>query len=570
MNKLSLFAALCLPVSLYGQHVPGNNASTFSLVITEIMADPEPPVGMPEKEFCELLNRSSDTINLAGWIFYDGSSKVLPSVNVAPGSYVIICDDADTALFSGYGVCAPVSSISLTNSGEKISIRDAFGTAIDSVTYSDAWFGNSFKKDGGWSLEKVDVDFTCPVSANWMPSESGSGGTPGNVNSVMGNIADTDPPVLLRSFVRDSANIVLVFNEPLDPDMALELQQFSFSNSLIPLAAVFDDATLLRVRLTLNSVLSPGKIYVATVNNIPDCSGNSIDAGSTARFGLSDSSAGKLIINEILFNPYSGNYDFVELFHAGSGIIDLNQVNIESIDLESGLVDESGKIAEENWLLFPGDYLVLTESSLSVAHQYRSSYPFNFLETGNLPAMNVDEGHITISRQLSVLDAFHYYEDYHFELLEDYKGISLEKINPFFSSANPDSWHSAAASSGFATPGLKNSQFTELNPEKYEVTIEPEIFSPDNDGYNDYLTIILKPGTPGYISNFRIYNSSGQVIYENVENNLLATRDLFVWDGITAEGIRANPGIYIALVEVFNLEGNVKKHKLPFVLAVKL
>ncbi len=574
MNKFSLFAALCLPVSIYGQHVPvyksTYNASVFSLVITEIMADPDPPVALPESEYCELLNRSSDTINLAGWTFYDGSSKVLPSISVPPGCYVIICDDADTALFSGYGICVPVSSVSLTNSGEKISIRDPLGNAIDSVSFIDTWFGNSVKKDGGWSLEKVDADFICPVSSNWKPSEAAEGGSPGSANSVIGNVIDNVSPVLLRSFASDSLSVVLVFSEPLDPDVALELQQFSLSGSLVALVAAFEDATLTRIRLSLGAVLTPGKIYNVTVEGISDCSGNSIIAGSSARFGLTDSNSFGLIINELLFNPYSGGYDFVELFHAGSGIIDLNRVTIESIDTESGLVDETGKIAEENWLVFPGDYIVLTENAAALATQYRTSYPFNFLETDNLPSMNADEGNIRISILLSELDAFHYHEDYHFELLEDVKGISLEKINPLFPSVNPGSWHSGAASSGFATPGLKNSQYTEVSSENKAVTIDPEIFSPDNDGYNDNLTILLKPGTPGYISNFRIYNSNGQIIYENARNNLIATSDLFVWDGITGEGVRADSGIYIALVEIFNLNGDVKKYKLPFVLAVKL
>src|SRR5688572_17231266 len=133
------------------------------LVISEFLADPDPPNYLPDAEFVEIYNRSQQDYSLNGWVLYDGSNRQLPSVTILPGQYLIICAFSDTGLFAGSGIVAGVSSLSLTNTGEKISLRDPDGVPVDSVLYSDAWYGSSFKKDGGWSLEKVDLDFSCAI-----------------------------------------------------------------------------------------------------------------------------------------------------------------------------------------------------------------------------------------------------------------------------------------------------------------------------------------------------------------------------------------------------------------------
>ncbi len=545
-------------------------AAVNDLVFTEILADPDPPVGLPTGEFCEIFNRSATAIDLSGWTFYDGSIRALPQVIIDPGEYVIICNDDDTALFAIFGKCAAVSSISLTNSGEKISLRDPSGNPTDSVIFSDTWLGSSYKKDGGWSLEKIDVDFNCPVSSNWKVSENSNGGTPGTLNSVNGIIADTDAPVLIRGYCKDSNSVVLIFNEALDPISALAYQNYLLLPSSNPSSVFFEDEFLKRILITFNTIIPAGIIHTIQVSNVTDCSGNEIAPGSTTRVAIPDSvySSG-LIINEILFNPFEGGSDFVELYNCGKSIFDLSEFYISGINSETGLINETEKITEEHFLMFPEDYIIITENAFAVAAQYKSSYPYNFIETGNLPSMNVDEGNVIISRQDKILDNFHYLENYHFELIEDPKGISLEKINPYFSSSDPASWHSAAETFGYSTPGLKNSQYSEIVKSENEVLLSPEIFSPDNDGLDDVVNISLHTDKPGYISNIWIYSSNGIVVHDNAKNKLLATGDSFSWDGITEFNTRAPAGIYIAYVQVFHLNGNEKHYRLPFVLAIK-
>src|SRR4029078_11083894 len=102
------------------------------------------------------------------------------------------------------------------------------------------------------------------------------------------------------------------------------------------------------------------------------------------------------------------------------------------------------------------------------------------------------------------------------------------------------------------------------------VFVHPEIFSPDQDGKDDVISFEISAGEPGYISKISIYNSSGYMIFENKGNQILGVSDSFSWDGITTNGESAQPGIYVALVEILNLKGDVEHVKLPLVVAIKL
>ncbi|MCK6650691.1 MAG: lamin tail domain-containing protein, partial [Bacteroidia bacterium] len=91
-------------------------AAYKDVIITEIYADPSPQVALPATEFVELFNRSSNTLNLNGWKFTDGSSTAtLGNYNLAPNQYLIICPIADTASYSVFGAVMGVSSFPSLN-----------------------------------------------------------------------------------------------------------------------------------------------------------------------------------------------------------------------------------------------------------------------------------------------------------------------------------------------------------------------------------------------------------------------------------------------------------------------
>jgi hypothetical protein len=95
MKFFSSLAAFCLLSTVcvqksYSQPIL-STSNGAEIIITEILADPDPVVGLPEAEFVELYNRSSAPINLNGWILFDGSSRQLPAIVLLPDSFVIVC-----------------------------------------------------------------------------------------------------------------------------------------------------------------------------------------------------------------------------------------------------------------------------------------------------------------------------------------------------------------------------------------------------------------------------------------------------------------------------------------------
>ncbi len=69
------------------------------------------------------------------------------------------------------------------------------------------------------------------------------------------------------------------------------------------------------------------------------------------------------------------------------------------------------------------------------------------------------------------------------------------------------------------------------------------------------------------MANVHIYNSNGILVNRIANNELLGTEGYFKWDGTYNEKEVAKMGIYIIFIELFDLDGNVKKYKKTCVLA---
>ncbi|HET6992643.1 MAG TPA: lamin tail domain-containing protein, partial [Bacteroidia bacterium] len=160
-------------------YLPISSATFHDVIINEIFADPSPQVGLPNAEFVEIYNRSSGNFDLNGWAFTDGTSTgALPAHVLAAGNYLILCANADTALFSPFGPTLGISSWpSLNNAGDNLKILDAGSSVIDSVDYDISWYQNVVKQNGGWSLELINPNsgIGCAPAGNWIASVNAAG-----------------------------------------------------------------------------------------------------------------------------------------------------------------------------------------------------------------------------------------------------------------------------------------------------------------------------------------------------------------------------------------------------------
>jgi hypothetical protein len=242
---------------------------------------------------------------------------------------------------------------------------------------------------------------------------------------------------------------------------------------------------------------------------------------------------------------------------------------------EVDLVDQTLQvplvITAEPWLLFPGAFAVLSKDAGGVKPFYTIEAPDAFIDMDGFPGLGNDEGHVALTDLNTVrIDQFYYNSDYQFPLLNEDKGVSLERISydrPTQDSAN---WHSAAATAGYATPGYENSQHAGTPEGDGEVTVTPEVFSPDNDGHDDVVFFVYNLGQPGFVARLKIYDSNGREIAYLAKNEILGSEGSFSWDGIGSDREKAPVGIYIMYMEAFSESGEVKSFRKPFVLAARL
>ncbi len=544
----------------------------YDVVINEIMADPNPVVQLPDFEYLEIFNRSNKTLNLNNWTITAGSTtKVFGNTVMSPASFLIICTATAAAALSVYGATSPVftSATTLTNSGTLLLLKDNNGAVMDSVEYSDTWYRDSQKKDGGWSIERINPDFTCYNELNWIASVDPRGGTPGTINSVNGYFSDTEPPRLLRAYLTALNKVVAVFSEPLDVSLLLNANNYSVSGIGNPSSVQLLNA--LEAELTLPVNIVSGVVYTLIVNSaITDCPGNVIAKNTTQFADALTPDVSDLLINEVLYRPTDTGAEFVEIYNRSQKVIDLSKIKIAKVNPDNTLQTQY-PLAAQAWLMFPGEYYVITKDPQAVKNSYATPNPDNFIPMSSMPSLTDGGDEITLINAGGVrIDQFRYSPNWQFPLLNDDKGISLERISFNRPTQDSTNWHSAAEAVGFATPANKNSQYAEPENDGSEVSITPEIFSPDNDGFNDVVFINCTFEKPGYIANLKIFDSRGREIIHLVKNQLLGTEGSFTWDGITADRQKANIGIYIAWLEVFHESGTVKKFKKTLVLGSRL
>ena len=545
----------------------------YDVVISELLADPTPQVSLPNAEWIELRNTTIHPINLQGWRIGDGGglSGALPSFVLRPDSSVIICGTSAATLLQVYGRTIGVTSFpSLDNTGELIWIQNQEGVIMHALEYNVSWYNNAVKADGGWTLEMVDTKNPCAGSSNWRPSVDVRGGTPALKNSVDALNRDQTPPQLIRAFATDSVTIMLTFNEPLDSGRAATAGNYQVSDG-ITVAATGNSSIgplFTKSQIKLNTPLQRGRIYTVTVRNVTDCGGTSIGSFNTARVGLaSPADSLDVVINEILFDPKGDGADYVELYNRSSKLINLRQLILANRS-SSGAIDNLRNMAVDDILLFPQEYIAITDNPSNILQSYTVQNPANLYSISSMPTYSNDKGNVVVlNSQGSIVDQVSYTDKWHFALVDNKDGVALERINPNAASQNAENWTSAAKNVGYGTPTTQNSQFRQDLQVQGDITVSPEVFSPDNDGFEDFVTISYRFPEPGYVMNITVFDANGRVVKALQRNALCGQTGTFRWDGLDEKFAKLPLGPYIIFTEIFNLQGKVKKFKNQVVLA---
>ncbi|MCK4631061.1 MAG: lamin tail domain-containing protein, partial [Bacteroidales bacterium] len=542
-------------------------AKAFDIVINEIMADPDPSIELPSVEYVELYNVSAYPVNLNNWVFIAGTNgKSLSDVTIMPDSYLILCSEENAEYLTPFGKVMGISGFPvLTNTGKNLTLKNKKNHIISSVTYSDKWYKDDYKSEGGWSLEQIDPANPCGGIDNWKASVDYKGGTPGRANSVLGENPDFTPPGIRKAVIEEDNRLMVFFTESCDSLSALICGNYfvdhGFGNpdSVQLVAPHYSEALLF-----FSKPFMPKYVYTLELSSgLYDCAGNSSDNNNLISFGLPENPDSlDIIINEILFNPLFDGVDFVEIYNRSEKIIDLKLLNLATRDKMTDKLKSICPFSEEPALLFPSGYLAVTVDIPKLQEQYYFADPGALLQIYDMPSFSNKEGKVILTdKRQQVFDEFSYNEDMHFPLLSSVEGVSLERINFDNPTYRESNWHSAAENAGFGTPGYLNSQYSEYNESEKEVWLMPEVFSPDNDGVDDIVQIHFAFKDPGHVASVYVFDAKGRIIRHLIRNELLSVEGLVSWDGLDDMDQKAPVGIYLVYVEIFDLKGNVRTHK---------
>jgi len=382
---------------------------------------------------------------------------------------------------------------------------------------------------------------------------------------------DKTPPAVLNIYSVAQNAIDIYFSERVDTSFAQNVLNYSVSDGIgFPVNAKIDAANKALIHLKFSTLYNYSKTYSIKISGIKDLQGNSMDTLSNDFVLPEKAVPNDLIINEILSDPNTGGADFVEVYNRSVKVIDFSRVLLCSFDTITNQLSSIHSVSTDRKLIFPQQYIVLTSNAAAVKNQYYTPNPSGFIEMSSIPAMNIASGIVILADSSeNIIDRFDYNQNMHFALLNDTKGISLERISPDRPTEEKSNWHSAASGVGFATPAYKNSESIDTRSAK-EITLSPEIFSPDNDGHNDVLTINYTFDKPGNTGSIFIYNSTGNIVRNLVSNELLGNAGSYNWDGINDQKELCPIGPYIVYFQSFNEDGTVKNYKNVTVLAHKL
>ncbi|NPA36836.1 MAG: hypothetical protein GXO47_08300 [Chlorobi bacterium] len=549
----------------------------FDIVFSELMTDPSPPLMLPESEYIELHNRTEFDIKTGGWkLIVNDKEVLLPDTVITAGGELLLVPpkDTDDWNFVENRAVLPVWP-ALTNTSGKMVLISGKGYTIDALRYDlENWGDGTFKQDGGWSFEIIDVNNRSATADNWKYSVNPNGGTPGQENSVKASFPDNTPPETALLTYETPLSVKLFFTETVNFPEDNTGSFITIKNNSIPVLSVEPD-TIFLDNCTVNfaNEMTVNQKHEFSDIGLTDFAGNSFYLNTRRYFGKPDevdTSAAEIIINEVLFNPRPDGYDFVEIYNRSQKILNLYELSFAETD-EAGEITKLYPLAGFNILSFPGDFQVFSVSPQNISDEYFCENKEMLCKVNSLPSMPDDEGNVTLTlKNGKIIDHLHYSEKMHFSLLNSAEGVSLERLSYDAPTNDPDNWGSASANSGYATPTAKNSQ--SINAGEVTATgfsIRDELFTPDSDGNKDELIIDYKFNTPENVATIIIYNSKGIPVRELKNNVLLGTSGFITWDGTDDNGALLRPGIYIIKAEYYNNKGDFSSQKLTCVSGIR-
>ncbi len=273
-----------------------------------------------------------------------------------------------------------------------------------------------------------------------------------------------------------------------------------------------------------------------------------------------------LVVNEIMFDPAEGNSEYIEFYNASE-----DSVRLIGLQIFAGTSNKF-KLASKNLILPPQKYYLLaSDSAVFNCYPYLGNPEYAGLVSVSSISLSNEGGNLLLKDYYgNIMDSLYYSPQWHSVNIVTTKNRSLEKINPLFDSGAGTNWNSCADPLG-GTPCRPNSIFSKNETRSSSVTVSPNPFSPDGDGFEDYTVINFDLAENFVQVRIKVFDSQGRLVRNFIENRLSASQNSIVYDGLDDAGKPLRIGIYILLIETSSAgSGNASVYKMPLVIARKL
>ena len=272
-----------------------------------------------------------------------------------------------------------------------------------------------------------------------------------------------------------------------------------------------------------------------------------------------------IVINEIMFDPDIDNCEFLEFYNKS-----IDSINIGGWRIE----DDNGnfyKLSETGFLLSPGDYFLLAADSIILKkYSWGEFRNISFSQTSDLGLLNGGELILLKDVRGVIIDSIIYSSDWHNRNIDITKNKSLERINPLLEGNYSQNWSTSVNPEG-ATPGKQNSIFTDNNNRLANISVSPNPFSPDNDGFEDFSIINFSLSQATSQIRIKIFDNRGRIVRTLANNQPSASQGSIIFNGLGDDGRPLRMGIYIIFLEALNdNSGVVENLKTVVVVARKL
>lgn len=260
---------------------------------------------------------------------------------------------------------------------------------------------------------------------------------------------------------------------------------------------------------------------------------------------------GTLCVSELLFQPRSGEAEYVEFYNSSATTVDLSDYVVirwigDSLGTHYSLPSHT---------VAPHDYVVVTKDAVSVTANYNVKYSSKLVEC-NLPTYPNDGGSVVLARtDGTVVEKFDYQPSMHSRLLRNKAGVALERRSMERPCNEAGNWFSASSTASYGTPGYENSQSQECLVEETSFTFSSTLVSPDGDEYQDEINIDYQLEDNEIYADAILFDARGTLVRRLLNNALLGSHGSFSWDGRSEDGLLLPKGRYVLYINLHDLHG---------------